>query len=94
MALTVVDGRMLYDLVEKYSGILHVGYIDIANPAWQVLKGQLSLVGDITNIEAMFGGMGPIRPDITPLWDCGEHTSIALILSLLGEPDYIRAQQI
>ena len=93
IALTVADAQILRDTVEKYSGILQVNYIDIANPAWQALKKKLFLVGKIEKIEATFGGAGPVRSDITPLWDWGSHP-IALILSLLKEPDSIRARQI
>ncbi|HIF50019.1 MAG TPA: Gfo/Idh/MocA family oxidoreductase [Thiotrichaceae bacterium] len=90
MTLTVVEAQQLYDLVEEYSGILHVDYTDIANPAWQSLKDNLSLVGDINSIEAKFGGMGPVRADVTPLWDWGTHP-IALIISLLEEPIHVSA---
>lgn len=92
MAMTVVEAQLLCDLVEEYSGILQVDYIDIDNPAWQALKSQLSMVGNIKSIEAIFGGAGPIRKDVTTLWDWGSHP-IALILSLLNEPDNISAKK-
>ena len=92
-ALTIDDAQSIYDLVNKKSGILKIGYIDLYNSAWQTLLENISLIGDIIKIEAEFGGDGPFRPDIRPLWDWGSHP-VALISILFGEPENIEAKYI
>lgn len=92
-SINMKEATHLHSVASRHQGIVHVGYIDISNPAWQGLKKSLSLLGDIKHIDSVFGGPGPIREDISPLWDWGPHP-LALIISILGEPDGVDALQL
>ncbi len=89
-ALSAADAELIFQNFDSDKGILQVGYIDRHNSAWQGLKKNLSALGGIEKIDASFGGDGPIRKEISALWDWGSHP-LALIIELLGKPDSISA---
>jgi predicted dehydrogenase len=82
LALTPSDARRV--AARAVGGILAVDHLDLDNPAWGALKGELSLVGGVVRIEGAFGTFDG-RVDVSPLWDWGPH-AVALCVDLVGLP--------
>jgi predicted dehydrogenase len=81
-ALTPSDARLV--AARARGGILAVDHLDLWNPAWRALKGELSRIGEVVRVEATFGGSDG-RVDVSPLWDWGPH-AVALCIDVLGLP--------
>lgn len=91
-ATTLETARALRELAAERRAILQVDHTDLFNPAWAAVLSQLSSIGPLARIEAGFGGPGPVRSDVTPLWDWGPHP-IALCLAVAeAEPTHVNAE--
>ena len=94
VALDLADAKALMSFGTTWGAIAHVDHIDLRNPAYEALVEQLPRIGDILEIEAVFGGHGPFRPDTPPLWDWGPHP-IAACIDIAGrDPETISARPI
>ena len=89
MALDVADAADLLALVREKRGILQIDHIDLFNPAWRALRGHLRALGQLHGGEARFGADGPVRSDVSALWDWAPHP-VALALDLFGTPQTVR----
>lgn len=83
-ALTVADAQGLLDVVKRQRTLLHINYLDLVNPAWQQLLRELPGTGAIQALELEFGGPGPLRDDVSCLWDWGSHP-LALLATLFEQ---------
>jgi predicted dehydrogenase len=79
------NAEVLYELAKRKSGILHVGHIDLQNPAFVAIRNLLPAKPDIRKITGHWSNAGPWRDDATPLWDWGPHP-LACGVSLAGTP--------
>jgi UDP-2-acetamido-3-amino-2,3-dideoxy-glucuronate N-acetyltransferase len=82
LALTPSDARRVATGAE--GGVLCVDHLDLCNPAWHALKGELLRIDEVVRIEATFGTFDG-RADVSPLWDWGPH-AVALCIDLAGRP--------
>lgn len=93
MTQTVKSSQALLDLVRDLGGIVRVNHVDLHNPAWTALKGNLDHIGALESVDLAFGGPGPFREDVTPCWDWGAHP-LALLYDLLGAPISVTASRL
>ena len=77
------DAQQLADEATKSGAMITVGHLHLYNPAYLAMKQGLAGIGAIQKIVAEAGGPGPIRTDVSVLWDWMPH-DIALILDLVG----------
>ena len=68
---------------DTHHAIVLVDHIHLYNPAWAALKNAAQHLGPLLNIRSEAGAPGPIRTDITVLWDWTPH-DVALGLDLTG----------
>jgi predicted dehydrogenase len=83
VTLTVSDAEDLADLAKVKSAIVHVGHIDLQNPALVAVRAELPPRSDIQQISGNWSNAGPWRDDATPLWDWGPHP-LACCLAVAG----------
>jgi len=85
MALNVRDAEELVKLAEEKSLVLMVGHVHLYNSAVRKLKEDIGagLFGEIKFMHSIGTG-GPIRKDMSALWDYGPH-DISIASYLLGE---------
>jgi len=91
MALTIRDAERLKQVAEKNNVHIFVGHIHLYNPAYKTLKRELKKIGQINSIvgESMSGG--PIRDDMSVLWDWGPH-DVSMVLDIVGSlPNKVKA---
>lgn len=68
-----------------------VGHIDLFHPAYRELKKR---AGVVTSLRGEWSGPGPVRPDVSTLWDYGPH-AIGACLDLLGSsPTKVTARRV
>ena len=74
----------LIKISKKKNKILMVGHLHLFNPGIQKLKAdiKLGLFGKIRYISIFHSGNGPVRTDISALWDFFPH-SVSILLYLL-----------
>ena len=70
-------------LADAHRAIVLVDHIHLYNPAWAALKNAAQHLGPLLNIRSEAGAPGPIRTDVSVLWDWAPH-DIALGLDLTG----------
>ena len=70
-------------LADAHRAIVLVDHIHLYNPAWAALKNAAQHLGPLLNIRSEAGAPGPIRTDVSMLWDWAPH-DIALGLDLTG----------
>ena len=70
-------------LADAHRAIVLVDHIHLYNPAWAALKNAAQHLGPLLNIRSEAGAPGPIRTDVTVLWDWAPH-DVALGLDLTG----------
>src|SRR3990167_2374361 len=77
------DALELYKIANKSKSVVMVGHIYLHNPAFLEVKKLLKFVGKIQFISAEGMNYGPIRSDVSALWDWGPH-DISMVIDLLG----------
>ncbi len=65
------------------NAIVLVDHIHLYNPAWKAFKHAAQHLGPLLNVRSEAGAPGPIRSDISVLWDWAPH-DVALGLDLTG----------
>lgn len=68
---------------ELRNAIVLVDHIHLYNPAWAAFKHAAQHLGPLLNIQSEAGGPGPIRANVSVLWDWAPH-DVALGLDLTG----------
>jgi predicted dehydrogenase len=83
VTLTVLDAKDLAELALAKLAVVHVGHIDLQNPALVAVRAELPSPSDIQRISGNWSNAGPWRDDATPLWDWGPHP-LACCLAMAG----------
>lgn len=92
LTLDLAAARTLRDRARALGAVAQVDHIDLANPAWRALKARLPEIGAPRRLRGAWANKGPVRSDVSGLWDYGPH-AIAVCLDLLGgEPDTVAAR--
>ncbi|MCB2101671.1 MAG: Gfo/Idh/MocA family oxidoreductase [Rhodobacterales bacterium] len=77
--------RALARYVAGQGGYVFIDHIHLFNPAYQTVKRQSLILGSIESIVSGGGNDGPVRDDVSVLWDYGPH-DVALALDLAARP--------
>jgi len=77
------DALELFKIAGKKKNIVMVGHIFLHNPAFLRVKKLINSIGKIKYISAEGMNYGPIRTDVSALWDWGPH-DISMAIELLG----------
>lgn len=90
MATTIADARTLDEVSRRRGAALVVDHTYLFNPAFRRLKQRFrELEPGPAELSVRLGNRGPLRPDLSVLWDWGPH-AVAIALDLLGEvPDSV-----
>lgn len=91
--MRVVEGEELIDLAEEKRRVLMVGHTFLYNPGIQKMKRCIwdNDFGDIYYLHATRTNMGPIRKDVSALWDLVPH-DLSIFGDLLGiQPTWVTA---
>lgn len=83
MTTNYKDALELSRIAKKYKDIVMVGHIFLYNPAFLRLKKLIKSIGKIKYISTEGMNYGPIRTDVSALWDWGPH-DISMAIDLLG----------
>jgi len=89
--LDVKPAQELAALAQRNNRILMAGHIQLFNPAFIALRDALPSLGKLQLMDGIGCGNGPIRDDMSALWDYCSH-DIAMLLELVGRmPDAVIA---
>jgi predicted dehydrogenase len=91
MTTSVRDAERIVRAAQQSGSRVFVGHVHLYNPAYVKLKALLPKIGQIRLIR--FEGMaaGPVRDDMSVLWDWGPH-GISMALDLLEKaPQHVQA---
>lgn len=92
MTTSYRDALELFKIARKYKNIVMVGHIYLYNPAFLLVKKLIKSIGKIKYISTEGMNYGPIRTDVSALWDWGPH-DISMAISLLGSlPQEVSAE--
>lgn len=91
MAASLKEAEVLAAAATSSGALVQVGHVHLHNPAYLKLKELRSRVGEVRWLS--FEGMnrGPVRDDVSVLWDWGPH-GVSMALDLLGQlPEAVQA---
>lgn len=83
MTINYKDALKLFKIADKRKNFTMVGHIYLYNPAFLEVKNLVKSIGKIKYISSEGMSYGPIRKDISALWDWGPH-DISMAIDLLG----------
>lgn len=78
------DALELFKIAGEKKNIVMVGHIYLYNPAFLEVKKLIKSIGKIKYISTEGMNYGPIRTDVSALWDWGPH-DISMAIDLLGD---------
>lgn len=78
------DALRLSKIAGKNKNIVMVGHIYLYNPAFLKVKELIKSAGKIKYISTEGMNYGPIRSDVSALWDWGPH-DVSMAIDLLGD---------
>lgn len=91
MTTNYKDALKISRIARKYKNIVMVGHIYLYNAAFLEVKKLIKSIGKIKYISTEGMNDGPIRSDVSALWDWGPH-DISMLIDLLGSlPDEVSA---
>lgn len=92
LALSISDATEIANLAEKSSVPVLVGHIFEFHPAVRDLRNYVEdgSLGNIDYIHSQRTGLGPIRQDVSALWDLCPHDVSIFTYLLEGEPVSVR----
>jgi predicted dehydrogenase len=90
LTLSSVDSARIVEIADKFQRPVMVGHTHLFSPAFRKLKQLVATLGPIKSVKAEAGNDGPIRPDVTMLWDWAPH-DIAMCIDLLGGPATLKS---
>ena len=70
-------------VADAHHAIVLVDHIHLYNPAWAAFKHAAKHLGPLLNVRSEAGAPGPIRTDVSVLWDWAPH-DVALGLNITG----------
>ncbi len=87
MATTSRECQELIDIAEAKNLILLVGHLFLYNEAVKKLKDLVDEgdVGNVCHLSSQRLNLGPIRKDVSALWDLSPH-DISIMLDIIGKP--------
>ncbi len=85
LALNSKDAKELADLARKEGRILMVGHLHRFNPAIRQLRKDIEagVFGKVRLVNSLGAGNGPVRGDMSALWDFGPH-DVTIASYLIG----------
>ena len=83
MTTNYKDALELSRIAKEHRNIVMVGHIYLYNPAFLKVKKLIKSVGRIKYISTEGMNYGPIRSDVSALWDWGPH-DVSMAIDLLG----------
>lgn len=83
ITLNYNDALKLLNTAKKSNKILMAGHIYLHNPAFLEVKKRLKEIGNIKRIHSEGMDKGPVRTDVSALWDWAPH-DLSMCLSLLN----------
>ncbi len=93
LALNSKDAKELADIAGKEGRILMVGHLHRFNPAIRQIRKDIEagIFGNVRLINSFGAGNGPVRDDMSALWDFGPH-DVTIVSYLLGSyPESVSA---
>lgn len=84
------DALKLEQAAEVSRTLVFVGHIHLYNPAYLTAKKLIKKAGQLRQLRFESMNNGPIRDDMSALWDWGPH-DVAAALDLLGQPLSVQA---
>lgn len=78
------DALELFKIASEKKNIVMVGHIYLYSPAFLRVKKLVKSIGKIKYISTEGMNYGPIRTDVSALWDWGPH-DISMAIDLLGD---------
>ncbi len=84
LTTSLSDAKKLLEIQKKRKLIAMVGHIYLYHPAFQAMKKQLQSIGKIHYITTEGMDYGPIRTDVSALWDWATH-DISMAMDLLNQ---------
>lgn len=91
MTTNYKDALELFKIARQYKNIVMVGHIYLYNPAFLRVEKLIKSIGKIKYISTEGMNYGPIRSDVSALWDWGPH-DISMLIDLLGSlPEEVSA---
>ncbi len=93
LTLNSKEALELVDIARKEERILMVGHLHRFNPAIRKIREDIEAgaFGKIIHINSVGTGNGPVRSDMSALWDFGPH-DVSIAAYLLGKyPEYLSA---
>ncbi len=93
LTTSIGDADELVALAEQSERILLVGHTFLYNPGVRVLKEYLTRaeLGDIYYLYARRTNLGPIRNDVTAVWDLASHDVAIFSYLLDAQPEWVSA---
>ena len=84
LTTSLADAKQLADAAQASGALVLVGHIHLYNPAYHQTKQLVKKAGSIRSLY--FEGMnnGPIRSDMSALWDWSPH-DVAMAIDLMGQ---------
>lgn len=77
------DALALFEIAKRNKNVVMVGHVYLYNPAFVEVKKMVQNIGNIKYISSEGMNYGPIRSDVSALWDWAPH-DISMLIDLLG----------
>jgi len=84
LALSVADTKKFERAAKSKNTKVFVGHLHLYNPAYLKAKAEVQKLGKIQSIVCEGMSDGPVRDDMSVLWDWGTH-DVYVVLDLLGK---------
>ena len=83
LTLSAAEARDLRDEAARLGALVLVGHTHLYSAAYRELRRVGATLGALQRMDAEGGSRGPVRPDVSALWDYGPH-DLAMALDLAG----------
>lgn len=88
---SLAEAERLEQLANESGAVVQVGHIHLFNPAYRVAKSLVPAVGKTRFILCEGMNNGPVRDDLSAMWDWAPH-DVAVLLDLMGgRPQQVQA---
>jgi predicted dehydrogenase len=81
LALSGAEARALRDEAARLGALVLVEHTHLYSEAYRELKRLGATLGALRRMDSEGGSSGPVRPDVSALWDYGPH-DLAMVLDL------------
>lgn len=90
MVVNLEDALTLKKLAKQSAYVVFVGHTFLYNPAFQKAKELIKTLGEMQYLEFEGCDLGPVRKDVSALWDWGPH-DISMSMGIMGKPISVSA---